>query len=154
LRALIAALGLPWIHQYVGANFKMAHRLSAGETAVQTFPFILRSDFGEVLTALDCRSAPSGYSPSWFYRWRPAVRTWNGEGPVPYVHRQRGGHYHRHIATAAEHRCAANVLLDEGEPVFRAARNRHNLPSAYDDCPISGRRDRSWKRFRTTRWKS
>jgi hypothetical protein len=154
LRAFINALGLAWIRANVGANFRES-RLAAGELLTHTHPYILRSDFGDILTAEECHETLVSAKPlAWLYRWRPALLTWNGSGAVPYVHRRRHGRYHRRIGTTGEHRAAANVLSEEGEPKFRAARNRHNLPSAWDDCPISGRRDRSWKRFRTTRWKA
>jgi len=150
--ALINALGLPWLLANVGSHFREVC-WEAGELISLCRPYILRTDFGEILTVQECREALHLAPLPWPYHWRPALRSWNGCGPVPYVHRRRYGRYHRRIATRGEHRAAANVLPEEGEPPFRGARNPRNLPSAWDDRPISGRADRSWKRFRTTRWK-
>ena len=153
LAAFIEAVGLSWISAYVGANHVYTRGLPNGELYTRTYPYILRGAFGEILTIEDCRRLAQPARTPWWTWARPAYLTWNGVGPVPYVHRGRKGHYFRRVATHGEHRAAAAVLKVEGEPTIRAARNGHNLPSAWDDRPISARRDRSWKRFRRTRWK-
>lgn len=153
LRALIDALGLQWIGAYVGPNHVQTRVLAGAERLTTTFPYIIRGSFGEVLTFEDCRAVANLDVEPWWVRSRPALLSWNGFGPVPYVHRARGGHFFRRIATHGEHRACAAVLPEEGEPAFRGKRRGHNLPTAYDDRPISAYRNRSWKSFRRTRWK-
>jgi hypothetical protein len=152
LRAVIDALGVDWLSAYVGAHHIHTRPLSDGEQ--HTYPYILRGSFGEIITAEDCRRLADPDRVPWWARARPALLSWNGAGPVPYVHRRRHGHCFRRVATLGEHRAAAAVLRDEGEPVFRGARNGHNLPTAYDDRHISSHRIRNWKAFRRTRWKA
>jgi hypothetical protein len=158
LHALIAALGLPWIQSYVGAHFRTVACVDTwGNVMHHVCHYILRSDFGDTLTAVDCAAINRDPEEnlSWRFR-RPAFRTWNGEGPVPYTGRRGRGRYYRRMGTVAEHRAAAaaaSQLREGDEPPFRAARNSRNLPSAWSDLHRSAQKDRSWKRFRTTRWK-
>jgi len=67
-----------------------------------------------------------------------------GHGPVPRIHKARGGYgWLRRIQTTQENRLNALVLPDEGEIAVRAARNQKNLPTAWDDCLRDPQR--SWK---------
>lgn len=45
-------------------------------------------------------------------------------------------------------------LFEDGEPEFRGARRPRDLPTLWDDLPRRSRKDRSWKNFRATQWKS
>lgn len=77
---------------------------------------------------------------------------WNGRGPVPFTGRRRqGGHCFRHIRTAQARR-QAQTLGDDLPP--RAARGLRSLPTAWDDVPVSSRRDTCWKGHRKTQWRS
>lgn len=61
------------------------------------------------------------------------------------------GHYFRRIKTTGELKSVAGVLKDEGEPEFRG--RRRVLPNAWDDIKIMSVNDRSWKKYRKTRWR-
>jgi hypothetical protein len=75
------------------------------------------------------------------YGWQN--ETWNGNGPVPYIHKRRGGrHHYRRMATQSDRRLN-QVIRDEGEPAIRASRNAFNLPNAWDDFKLY--RERNWK---------
>lgn len=73
-----------------------------------------------------------------------------GHGPVPGIHKARGGSgWLRSIQTTQENRLNALVLPDEGEIAVRAARNQKNLPTAWDDFLRNPQR--SWKAQRKGR---
>jgi hypothetical protein len=63
------------------------------------------------------------------------------------------GHYHRHPHTLQESKASAHVLVEEGEPIWRASRNYHNLPDTYDDIHHYDECNRNWKRYRKQQWK-
>ena len=60
---------------------------------------------------------------------------------------------YRRIRTTQERKLSLGVLKEEGEPVWRQARNYHNLPSRWDDIAHLDVCNRNWKRFRKTQWK-
>lgn len=67
-----------------------------------------------------------------------------GHGPIPCIHKARGGSgWLRSIQTTQEIRLNALVLSAEGEIAVRAARNGKNLPTAWEDCLRDPQR--SWK---------
>ncbi len=77
-------------------------------------------------------------------RWWYATRYYCGYGPVPGVHKSRGGGgWHRRLATANEIRLNALVVREDGEPAARATRRSSNLPTARDDYARCGQR--TWK---------
>jgi hypothetical protein len=61
--------------------------------------------------------------------------------------------YLRNFSTLQEKRFSLTYLSEEEmlEPIPRAKRNNHNLPSSWDD--INRNFQRNWKKFRKTRWK-
>ena len=68
-----------------------------------------------------------------------------GYGPVPNVHKTRGGNgYFRNIHTTSELRMNALVVIEDGEVQARMARTSTNLPNSWDDVSY-GRRSRGWK---------
>lgn len=67
--------------------------------------------------------------------------------------RHSRGHCHKRLRTTQEHRMAANVLVEEGEPKWRGKRTNHNLPTAWDDLPLTDWNNRNWKRYRKQQWK-
>jgi hypothetical protein len=68
-----------------------------------------------------------------------------GYGPVPNVHKSRGGRqYFRNIHTTPERRMNALVVAEDGERPARAARTGGNLPNSWDDIAFS-RLSRGWK---------
>lgn len=157
IEELVRDRGLRWLRESLGPAFRVCAfhdhcRAAAICPFVRLYPFVLKNDEGQVLDYDACFAAWRDRSaPANGYRWYPY---WNGTGPVPRTgKRPAGGHWFRRIRTYGEHRAAAAVLPEEGEPPFRAARRRPNLPSAWDDCPISAHRDRSWKRHRRTQWR-
>ena len=58
--------------------------------------------------------------------------------------------YFRNMKTTSERRRA---VADEDEGHVRAKRNARSLPSAWDDVSVKARDDRSWKKFRKTKFK-
>jgi len=162
LKAALKALGRSWIASNVGAHFRVFRCVSrffdteretwVYEPAYDVHDFIMRDDAGAVVTLSDFQ--PLIARRRW-YRWTRALDTWNGEGPVPGVHKASAGrHYFRRPHTGNERRQAALVLKEEGEVAPRPARSANGLPDAWDDYHISAREDRSWKRHRKTQRKA
>lgn len=153
------ALGERFIRNEVGPQFRVFRHVDqvwherggqmvlCREPVYAYYAYVLRDDAGRALDMGDF----------WHLRERRrrrygfALATWNGEGPVPGIGRPRGGRYFRRLGTTPERRAAQ--LMDECEVAPRAARNSRNLPNAWDDYHVRSREDRSWKRFRKTRWK-
>jgi hypothetical protein len=80
------------------------------------------------------------------YKYYDARSPWEAyvfrNGPVPNVHKWRGGHHcDRRVQTTQERRQAANP---EYEAYVRAARNLRNLPNTFDDIPRTNW-TKSWK---------
>jgi hypothetical protein len=120
------------------------------EPVYDYYRYVLRDDAGCALTIGDFAHLRARRRHRGRYGF--ALATWNGEGSVPGIGRLRGGHYFRRMHTMAERRAAQ--LMDECEVAPRAARNASNLPNSWDDHHVRSREDRSWKRFRKTRWKA
>ena len=157
LRTFVEAHGIHWVRFSIGPAFRVCGcathcRSLLACPHLQTYPWVLRDHEGEVVCVEQCEAV-------WREIRQPApwrygrYRFWNGQGPVPYTGKHGTGHWYRRIRTFGEHRAAVGVVREAGEPAFRAARTRHNLPSAWDDQRVVARKDRSWKRFRTTQWK-
>jgi hypothetical protein len=163
LRAALKALGRSWIAANVGPHFRVFRCLSRYidttreawvlEPVYDERAYIMRDDAGEPVTLatfyplLERRRRKS--------RWTRMLDTWNGEGPVPGVRCYRGGrHYYRRPQTMNERRQADLVLQEEGEVAPRPTRDASHLPSSWDDRWVGARDDRSWKRYRKTRWKA
>ena len=157
LTAFVEAHGLYWVQRSLGPGFRVCGcatpcRVKSLCPSPKCYPFVLRDHAGEVISVETCEAEWRRLQGP--CRWRYGrYRFWNGKGPVPYTGKLGGGHYHRRVRTFPEHRACEAVLTSEGEPRFRAARNRHNLPSAWDDIRITARYDRSWKRHRKTQYK-
>jgi hypothetical protein len=75
-----------------------------------------------------------------------------GYGPVPGIHKNRGGRwgYFRNIQTTTEHRLNNLVVFEDGEVPARSARAGHNLPDSWDDI-AHGRKSVGWKAQRKGR---
>lgn len=158
LEAFVELYGIHWIRYSIGPAFRYCACAVKCESLVacenhRCCAFVLRDHGGEVVSLDQCEKL-----------WRTRVRTktrsrydrfryWNGVGPVPHTGNSGRGYAYRRIRTRAEHRAAQAVVSSEGEPPFRAARNLNNLPNAWDDRHVASREDRSWKRYRLTRWK-
>lgn len=161
LRAALKALGRDWIARNVGPHFRVFRCMSrvfnteretwVREPIYDEHAFIMRDDAGQPVTVgtfyplLERRRYQS--------RWTRMLDTWNGEGPVPGVHKTSAGrHYCRRMATMNERRQACLVLEEDGEVAPRPARSASNLPNSWDDYWVSARGNRNWKQFRKTRW--
>ncbi len=73
-----------------------------------------------------------------------------GRGPVPRIHKSRGGNgWFRGIQTSHEIKLNELVLADEGEIPVRPARNKNNLPTAWEDFLRTPQRN--WKVQRKAR---
>ncbi|MNR71729.1 hypothetical protein D3C71_24070 [compost metagenome] len=145
LSAAFDALGFYWIKSRVGREFVAADPWSFAPSV----DWVMRTDFDEVVTAADFEELRAA-DLARRYRRLP----YSGHGPVPGVHRMRGGRYFRRLNHMNELRSAALVLREEGEVAPRAKRSPRNLPNPRDDYSIAAREDRSWKRHRRTQWKS
>lgn len=163
LKAALKALGRSWIARNVGPHFRVFDYVSRRfdtqkegwvyEPVYDEHAFIMRDDAGAVVTLVDFQPLVARRRRK--SRWSFALDTWNGEGPVPGVHKPSAGrHYFRRPQSANERRQAGLVLVEEGEVAPRPARSANSLPDAYDDYGIAAREDRSWKRNRNTRWKA
>lgn len=165
LRDAYDALGYHWICEHVGEEFRLfAHTTTRYEWSDQGYvpvveptyvvaDFIMRDDFGSKITGKDFYGIYQGRRKA--YRCRSwyghRYHFWNGEGPVPGVHKRNAGiHYCRRIRHMNERRWATPV---DDEPAPRPGRNSHNLPNPWDDYTVAAREDRSWKRHRRTQWK-
>jgi hypothetical protein len=158
-KAARRALGLPWIRDNVGSEFRVFSHTSSlsgyvfeREPVYIERPFVMRDDAGRPLVVEDFAEPASprrfgyGWSP-WRYH-----QFWNGEGPVPGTGGGPGGKCYRRIGTQSQRR-QSFACPEEGEVQPRARRNHRNLPNAWDDYLIAARDDRGWKRHRRTQWK-
>jgi len=162
LNAAFKALGYRWIAAHVGPHFRAFshnHRcfdsvreVWYSEPVYTEHDFVMRDDFGTPITQ-DVFWPYQERSRRW-YRWRSEWDTWNGEGPVPGISCHRGSwRCWRRPKAQSERRAAACVLVEEGEVAPRPSRRQNNLPDSWDDYNVAAREDRSWKRYRKTRWK-
>jgi len=163
LKLALKSLGYRWIAENVGPEF-MVGRRSRGcrdEAWMQAYmpevdleyQYIMRDDFGGIVVADTFEAEREKRKKKRLSRWQMMYHTWNGEGPVPGVHRPRGGRYYRRPATYQERKQAGLVLAEEGEVAPRPSRKANNLTDAWDDYLIAARKDRSWKRHRKTQYR-
>lgn len=151
LEAFLEAYGFNWIRSSVGPAFRVR-----GETGLldRTYPFVLRDFNDSVIDHDECyvawRGMRAGQHRQRYLSWR---FQWNGVGPVPGTGKRVRGRF-RFPRTIGVFRAGDASLSSEGEPAMRGRRGRKYLPSAYDDRQVAARRDRSWKRYRVTRWKA
>lgn len=162
-------LGMRWIAANVSAQFRtydhtVWHTASGRLSYLQPYDvaaypeqhyltahFIMRDDAGVAVTAADFQTEKR-FVRKWGWAYR--LRFWNGEGPVPGVHRQRAGYHYCRRVSHMNARRGAETFVDEGEVPPRFARQVHALPQPYDDYMVAAREDRSWKRHRKTQWKA
>jgi hypothetical protein len=156
-------LGLRWIADNVGKHFReydyTPHYFSggggnppiAGTPVYRESKYIMRNDAGEPVTRADfaVHNPPLPYVSRWSLRHG----NWNGEGPVPGVHKHRGGSHFRHIRTTRSRRLAI-AIFEEGEVAPRGRQRSWGIPDAWDDFGVAAREDRSWKRYRKTQYKT
>lgn len=82
-------------------------------------------------------------------KWR-SEHSDRGRGPIPHIHKSRGGSgWFRGIQTSQEIRLNELVLVNEGETPVRSARNKSNLPTAWEDFWRTPQRN--WKEQRKAR---
>lgn len=154
-------LGYRWIAENVGKNFREFDRLRTDYSPEGAVPvservyfereYIMRGDFGQILTAKDFEHLRPSFRG--FLRYRNYY-LWNGEGPVPGTGcGRKWGRCFRRLSHMAQRRQAALVLKEEGEVAPRAARNARNLPNPWDDYNVAARENRNWKQFRKHQWK-
>lgn len=169
LKAALAALGYRWIVTYVGSEFtRFSHTARHSPAGLEstfdyrfngglTYPmavyiqhdYVLRDDDGGALTAEAFDALRVAKRKS---RHARRYAGWNGMGPVPFTgKRPAGRHYFRHFRHMNAYRGAA-TFIEEGEVPVRAKRSPASLPNVWDDCAISARRNKSWKRHRRTQW--
>lgn len=125
--------------------------------------YILRSDFGEIITIADLNTARDIVRNDRFDAYldnKHSIATKNyRNGPVPNIRCLRGGgySYYRRIHTFAEHRDNEGLLRDEDAQEYRVIprpkRVSMNLPNSWDDIGRSDYRNKNWKRHRKTQWK-
>ena len=87
---------------------------------------------------------------SWWYHRNNRVFEFRCD-PVPFIHKYHShkGTYYRHMKTTQERRWS---LAEKDDGVrWRARRNFHNLPNAWDDW--ARHNEKNWKRFRKHQWK-
>lgn len=159
-------LGLRWIAENVGEHFRaylhtayfeglMARSTAAkagsvkGERVYQERRYVMRNDAGEPVTRADFQTPYSSqYSRYWAHRYAH----WNGEGPVPGVHKHNAGrHYYRRPANIRARKLS--LCLDPDDVAPRAKQSLKNLPDTWDDYGVASRKDKSWKRYRKTQYR-
>lgn len=159
-KALLTELGIGWISRNVGKHFReFSHDLAyLDETrgwvyrrVYTEYPYVIRDGEGSCLAAGDFSDLVARRRR--VSKWRKLLEGWNGEGPVPGIHRPRNASYFRKIKTTNERRWATPIIED-GEPAPRAARNHRNIPNSWDDYGVAAREDINWKHFRKTQWKA
>jgi len=123
--------------------------------------FIVRTEFGDIITPNDIRSThyETKRSLGWYYRWNKSRDNFVFRlGPVPCTGKKSWGSYWRHPKTTAERREAAYVRYDEELREYnirpRAKRNFTNLPNVWDDFRRTNVNSKSWKnQKRKHQWK-
>lgn len=125
--------------------------------------FIVRTEFGDIITPNDIRSThyENRRSISHYYFHRSYQSRKNfvfRDGPVPRTGKKTWGRWWRHPKTTAERREAAYVRYDEELKEYdirpRAKRNFCNLPNLWDDFRRTNVNSKSWKnQKRKHQWK-
>lgn len=158
------ALGYHWLCENVGEEFRMfshsatrmvwsdAGYVPVSEPTYIEAEFIMRDDFGNKVTSKDFYAIKERRRKPYLGWFWSRYASWNGEGPVPGVHKYKAGwHYCRRIRHMNERRWAIPM---EDEPAPRPKRNRNNLQNPWDDYTVAAREDRNWKRHRRTQWRA
>lgn len=125
--------------------------------------YILRSDFGEIITADDLTTAWNAIREKRLNKYLEnkysiAIKNYRC-GPAPHTRCRRGGgySYYRKISTFPEHRDNVALLCDEDaieyDIIPRPKRVSMNLPNSWDDIGRGDYKNKNWKRHRKTQWK-
>jgi hypothetical protein len=154
-KAALAELGFYFIDSHVFVEF--AHYRSPlfpGSLSYSwhsgRLSYVMRDDWGRPLTAEDfAHLVPKRKVGRWDHR----LGSWDGKSPVPGTGKWKAGRHHFRYPRTQQERRWAEPVREEGEPGPRPARKARQLPSAWDDCSISARADRGWKRHRKTQWR-
>lgn len=151
LESAVRVLGFSWLIRNLGTPSEMHHPYLVEGWGAPHFEYkwVMTTSFGEVVTCAAIERFRAKFS-----KQVPAFKVYAGSGPVPGISRPRHWHYCRRVRHMNERRQAAAVLAEYGEIPPRGRRNTANLPNPYDDYLVASREDRSWKKFRKTRWKS
>lgn len=124
-----------------------------------SYDYIVRDEFGTVITVDDLAAARTNKPIRWYDKWRRDRNNYKfRDGPVPYTRKSRGGFKtFRRPKTFNERKTAEAHMLDEDIQYYgikiRPKRNFNNLVNAWDDIPRTNWRDKNWKRHRKTQWK-
>lgn len=149
-RVLLAHLGWRRLRSELGAYLDPARWTYVAREAGRV---LSPADFYELWTPPKLNRSARSLVEKYEHREELRRQASRGSGPVPGVHRRRGGNAYRIPGTANERRANAFVDLDSGEPPVRAARSWKSLPSTWDDLERSDYRMRSWKQYRKRQWK-
>ena len=133
----------------IGAQFKIDYgwlewfkATRSNVTPARYHEYVLRDSFGDTLDPEDIRQRYIDLKP---------YRGWRGyPNPRHYGSKRSTGHWHRRIRTTHERKWVHAWDEEEFVPQYRAARQGHNLPDAWDDIPRSF--TRNWKNYRRTQW--
>ena len=131
-------LGYYWIQANVSRDFS-GFTISNGILRYESRNYIMRDDEDQALTEEDFYHLVQNRRP-----------TWNGEGPVPGIHKARYSHSHRRPKIASE--CRARFAMDELEPAMRAKRATLGKVNGWGSLR-SDWDQKSWKRYRKHQWK-
>ncbi|HSD39040.1 MAG TPA: hypothetical protein VLC92_16120 [Rhodocyclaceae bacterium] len=142
MKEALSELGFSFIRRSVSAQFERYcwhYAKTSGEycRSLRRNLYVMRNDWGEPLMAEDfvhLVQVRQVYRKLWF----------GG--------RTAGGHHFRRPKTQNERRMN-DAVVEEGEPVPRAARRGQSIPSDRHDYAIAARKDRGWKRHRRTQWR-
>ena len=160
----VRELGWGWISRNVGEQFFQFHYESVltlfetdetGAPRIERKPvyryadFIMRDDMGRPLLAWNF-SNPANRRARNRYAWRD--ETWNGEGPVPGISRNRPSvrRYRRprYVGLLRD----AQYFPEEGEVALRIQLVNEAFSDPWHEIGRDGR-NRNWKKFRKTQWK-
>lgn len=125
--------------------------------------YILRSDFGEIITVDDLNTAWSTIRKERLdahleKKYKEANKDFR-RAPAPHTRCRRGGgySYYRQFHTFPEYRDNEALLSDEDAQEYRIIprpkRVSMNLPNNWDDIGRSDYKNKNWKRHRKTQWK-
>lgn len=126
-----------------------------------SYQFIVRTEFGGIITPNDLRSIyyEAKRSLGWYYRWNKSRSNFVfRSGPVPCTGKSKWRGCWRHPKTTAERRDAAHLRYDEEMRIYniklRSKRNFTNLPNVWDDFRRTNVNSKSWKnQKRKHQWK-
>lgn len=166
-------LGLSWISSNVGQEFREyshsvwrnteGHRLYSKdfgdedgeivfvERYYRQSQFVMRDEHGKPLTVTDFYATSTGRP---WYGYNGRLKDWNGEGPVPGIHRNRPSRHRGRQLNYMNALRGAQTFYEEGEVPPRPERQKSLKADRWDIYPSSARTDRNWKRFRKTQWKA